>query len=66
MENNELQMTCDIKTEPSATETIERFCSMSSKPKLYLVRGFSDCSNIMEETNIQAQMIAEFDKPSKK
>merc|ERR1711884_316083 len=65
-ENNELHMYCNVATDPSATETLIRFCDAPTdkKPKFYLVQGFTDCSAITTEDTVQAQEIATVEKPN--
>ena len=58
-------MHCDVKTDPSATETLERFCSMDTRPKIYLIEDYEDCSTLPSDGFVDGQMIAELDKPSK-
>ena len=65
LEGNTLEMHCDVKTDPSATETLDRFCSMDTRPKIYLIEGYEDCSTLPSEGFVDGQMIAELDKPSK-
>ena len=65
LEGNTLEMHCDVKTDPSATETLDRFCSMDTRPKIYLIEDYEDCSTLPSDGFVNGQMIAELDKPSK-
>ena len=58
-------MHCDVKTDPSATETLDRFCSMDTRPKIYLIEDYEDCSTLPSDGFVNGQMIAELDKPSR-
>ena len=60
-----MEMHCDVKTDPSATETLDRFCSMDTRPKIYLIEDYEDCSTLPSDGFVNGQMIAELDKPSK-
>ena len=65
LEGNTLEMHCDVKTDPSATETLDRFCSMDTRPKIYLIEDYEDCSTLPSDGFVNGQMIAELDKPSR-
>ena len=58
-------MHCNVKTDPSATETLDRFCSMDTRPKIYLIEDYEDCSTLPSDGFVNGQMVAELDKPSK-
>merc|ERR1712008_430620 len=64
LEGNTLEMHCDVKTDPSATETLDRFCSTDTRPKIYLIEGYEDCSTLPPDGFVDGQMVAELDKPN--
>jgi hypothetical protein len=63
-QDGDFKMHCVVATSPTATEALERFCTATKKPKIYLVKGFTDCSALSGQTEVEALEVATLNKPS--